>query len=179
MTASTRTARAAIALRPNEPLEIRTIDVDPPGPAEVRLRVVATGICLSVWNGTLRGEFPLILGHEAAGIVEAVGRGVDDVKVGDAVIAALTPACGVCEPCSKGRGHLCVETLKTIGAGTMLDGTNRLRLGSTPLRRRKGRSEAEVGVAGRLRSHVISLPRFICVERASQAAAAKACGKST
>lgn len=137
MSVETKTARAAVAHAVGAPLEITTIEVDPPGRGEVRLQVVATGIChsdLSVLNGTLRGEFPLLLGHEAAGIIEAVGPGVDDVRVGESVIAALTPACGTCDPCSRDRVHLCVETAKTVGAGTMLDGKNRMRLGSTPLR---------------------------------------------
>ncbi len=141
MGAAIRTAKAAVARGQNQPLEITTIEVDPPGPAEVRVEVVATGIChsdLSVWNGTLRGEFPMLLGHEAAGIVEAIGEGVTNVKVGDTVIAALTPACGVCAPCRKDKAHLCVESIKTIGFGTMLDGKNRVRIGDTQLRQLGG-----------------------------------------
>ena len=137
MTRDVRKVRAAIARGVGVPLEIATIAVDPPETGEVRIDVVATGIChsdLSVWNGTLRSVFPAVLGHEAAGIVESVGAGIEHVKPGDHVIVSLTPACGACEPCGLDKAHLCVETAKTLVDGTMLDGTNRLREGDVPLR---------------------------------------------
>lgn len=141
MNTTVERGRAAIARGVGQPLEIVPIEVDPPRVGEVRLRVVATGIChsdLSVWNGTLRSEFPVVLGHEAAGFVESVGEGVSHVEPGDRAIVALTPACGTCEFCGLDKANLCAEMARTMVAGTMLDGTNRLRAEGGPLRQLGG-----------------------------------------
>jgi S-(hydroxymethyl)glutathione dehydrogenase/alcohol dehydrogenase len=92
------------------PLEIEDVRIDDPGPGEVLLKTVASGIChsdLHVIEGSLPVPPPCILGHEPAGIVEAVGEGVTDFATGDHVIGCLTSWCGVCKFCTEGRPYLC------------------------------------------------------------------------
>ena len=94
----------------NAPLEIEDVTIDDPGPGEVLLETAASGIChsdLHVMNGDLPMPPPCVLGHEPAGIVEAVGEGVSDFKPGDHVIGCLTSFCGVCKFCTAGRPYLC------------------------------------------------------------------------
>ncbi len=109
--------------------EIRIEELDDPTPhaGEVKLRMVATGVCrtdLSVLQGHLRFPLPIVLGHEGAGIVLALGPGVSGLRVGDPVICTIAPSCERCHACLHGEPALCVETL--IGTGKMLDGTTRL-----------------------------------------------------
>ena len=104
------------------------IEVAPPGPGEVRINVVASGVChsdLSVQNGTIPLPTPIVLGHEGAGIVEEVGEGVTKVKVGDHVVLSFVPSCGECYTCTHGQPYLCEKSI-IQGAGGMLDGTTRL-----------------------------------------------------
>lgn len=92
------------------PLELEEVQIDSPGPGEVRLRTAASGIChsdLHVMEGSLPVPPPCILGHEPAGVVEAVGEGVLDFAPGDHVIGCLTSWCGVCRFCTQGRPYLC------------------------------------------------------------------------
>jgi S-(hydroxymethyl)glutathione dehydrogenase/alcohol dehydrogenase len=94
----------------NAPLELEDVEIDDPGPGEVLLKTVASGIChsdLHVIEGGLPFPPPCILGHEPAGIVEAVGAGVTDFVAGDHVIGCLTAWCGVCKFCTGGRPYLC------------------------------------------------------------------------
>jgi S-(hydroxymethyl)glutathione dehydrogenase/alcohol dehydrogenase len=94
----------------NEPLQLEDIEIDDPGPGELLLKTAASGIChsdLHVIEGSLPMPPPCILGHEPAGIVEAVGEGVTDFAVGDHVIGCLTSFCGVCKFCTQGRPYLC------------------------------------------------------------------------
>ncbi len=102
--------KAAVMRAPNAPLEIEDVELDDPGPGEVLVRTVASGIChsdLTVIEGGLPVPPPTILGHEPAGIVEAVGEGVTEVSEGDHVIGCLTSWCGVCKFCTGGRPYLC------------------------------------------------------------------------
>lgn len=124
--------KAAICFEPGKPLEVRDVVVDKPGPREVLIRTVATGVCrsdLHFVDGAYPHPLPFIPGHEAAGIVEAVGDGVSTVKVGDAVVTCLSAYCGHCEFCVTGRMALCT------GQDTKrrLDEAPRLRLVDGPV----------------------------------------------
>ena len=103
--------KAAVMRANNAPLEIEEIDIDDPGPGEVLLKTAASGIChsdLTVIEGGLPVPPPCILGHEPAGVVEAVGEGVTDFVPGDHVIGCITAWCGVCKFCTAGRPYLCL-----------------------------------------------------------------------
>lgn len=111
------------------PLAIETLELDAPGPGEVLVRIKAAGLChsdLSVINGARPRPVPMALGHEAAGIVEALGDGVDDLAVGDHVVMVFVPSCGHCAPCAEGRPALCEPGAAANGAGTLLGGAIRL-----------------------------------------------------
>lgn len=113
----------------SKPLSIETIDLDPPGPGEVLVRIAAAGLChsdLSVINGDRPRPVPMALGHEAAGIVEETGPGVDDLKRGDHVVMVFVPSCGHCLPCAEGRPALCEPGAAANTAGTLLAGARRL-----------------------------------------------------
>ncbi|MCC2601493.1 Zn-dependent alcohol dehydrogenase [Sphingopyxis yananensis] len=123
--------KAAILFEAGKPLQIEDIIVDNPGPHEVRIRTAACGLChsdLHFIEGTYPHALPAIPGHEAAGIVEAVGSEVTTVKVGDAVVTCLSAFCGHCEFCVSGRMSLCLggDTRRPAGAKpriTLTDGT--------------------------------------------------------
>ena len=123
--------RAAVAYAPNEPLKVEKVTVDAPKAGEVRIKVVANALChtdLYTWSGQdAEGKFPCILGHEAGGIVEAVGEGVTSVKVGDKVIPCYTPECNEpdCIFCASKKTNLCPKIRATQGQGVMPDGTVR------------------------------------------------------
>lgn len=107
------------------PLEVDELDLDGPGPGEVLVRVGAAGVChsdLSVVDGVRPRPVPMVLGHEAAGVVEAAGEGVRHVKVGDHVVFAFVPSCGDCVPCLSGRPALCERGAAANTAGTLLSG---------------------------------------------------------
>ncbi|MGH3762273.1 Zn-dependent alcohol dehydrogenase [Actinophytocola sp.] len=120
--------RAAVLTRQGEPLEVRDIELGEPGPGQVRVKVVAAGVChsdLSLANGTLALNMPAVLGHEGAGTVLAVGEGVDRVRVGDPVVLNWAPACRECWFCEQGEPWLCVhaEERATQPYATLTDGT--------------------------------------------------------
>ncbi|SEI63324.1 S-(hydroxymethyl)glutathione dehydrogenase / alcohol dehydrogenase [Allopseudospirillum japonicum] len=129
MTAEVIKCRAAVAWGPKQPLKIEEVEVAPPKAGEVRVRIVATGVCHTD-AFTLSGEdpegiFPTILGHEGGGIVESVGEGVTSVQVGDHVIPLYTAECGECKFCKSGKTNLCQAVRATQGQGLMPDGTSR------------------------------------------------------
>ncbi len=102
--------KAAVMRANNAPLELEEVTIDAPGPGEVLLKTAASGIChsdLHVIEGSLPMPPPCILGHEPAGIVEAVGEGVTDFAEGDHVIGCLSSFCGTCRFCTAGRPYLC------------------------------------------------------------------------
>lgn len=137
MSAGIIKSRAAIAWGPGQPLSIETVDVMPPQDGEVRVRIVASGVCHTDAY-TLSGEdpegvFPAILGHEGGGIVEAIGKGVSSVAVGDHVIPLYTPECRECKFCLSGKTNLCQKIRATQGKGLMPDGTSRFSLNGTPI----------------------------------------------
>ena len=109
----------------SRPLEIVELDLAPPGRGEVLVRVRAAGLChsdLSVIDGSRPRPVPMALGHEAAGVVEALGEGVSDLAVGDHVVLVFVPSCGRCGPCAAGRPALCEPGAKANGAGTLAFG---------------------------------------------------------
>ena len=153
--------RAAIlrsmgATRPyadSRPLLIETVTLDPPGPGEVQVRIRAAGLChsdLSVINGDRPRPLPMALGHEAAGEVEALGEGVEDLSVGDHVVMVFMPSCGHCSPCAEGRPALCEPGAAANGRGELLTGAQRLHVGAEVLHHHLGCSAfAERAVVSR------------------------------
>src|SRR5262249_1327485 len=120
--------RAAVLYEPNTPLQIVDLEQQGPQAGEARVRVKAAGVCHSDWhimNGDWQLPLPMVLGHEAAGIVEEVALGVKHVKPGDHVIFSFRPQCGRCLYCSLGRSILC-DGHKSV-RWAMLDGSHRLR----------------------------------------------------
>jgi alcohol dehydrogenase len=140
--------------RDSAPLRVTELTLDPPGPGELLIRIDAAGLChsdLSVVNGDRPRPMPMALGHEATGIVEALGS-VDDpaFKVGDRVVMAFLPACGECEDCVAGESYLCGPGSRANGEGRMLRGGSRLREGDTPIKHHLGVSGfAEYAVVDR------------------------------
>ena len=129
--------KAAVAWGPGQPLKIEEVDVQDPQKGEVLVRMVATGVCHTD-AFTLSGEdpegiFPAILGHEGAGVVEAVGEGVTTLKVGDHVIPLYTAECGECKFCKSGKTNLCQAVRVTQGKGLMPDGTSRFSINGEPI----------------------------------------------
>ncbi|KAA0199923.1 S-(hydroxymethyl)glutathione dehydrogenase, partial [Fasciolopsis buskii] len=131
------TCRAAVAWSPRLPLTIETIEVEPPRHGEVRVRIISTGVCHTdayTLNGLdPEGRFPVILGHEGAGVVESVGPGVTSVQPGDHVIPLYTPQCYECKFCSSKKTNLCSKIRATQGQGFMPDSTVRFRCRGKPL----------------------------------------------
>jgi alcohol dehydrogenase len=114
----------------SKPLTIAQLTLDWPGQGEVLLKVAAAGLChsdLSVINGDRPRPLPMALGHEAAGVVEEIGPGVDDLTKGDHVIMVFVPSCGHCLPCAEGRPALCEPGAAANTAGTLLSGHRRLK----------------------------------------------------
>lgn len=113
----------------SRPLQIADIEISPPGPGEVLVRIAAAGLChsdLSIINGDRPRRTPIVLGHEAAGVVEALGEGVTDLEPGDHVILVFVASCGHCDPCSEGRPVLCEPSAAANVAGTLLGGGKRM-----------------------------------------------------
>ena len=113
----------------SRPLKVRTVDLAGPRDGEVLVRIVAAGLChsdLSVIDGNRPRPLPMVLGHEAAGIVEEVGPGVSDLVPGDHVVCVFVPSCGTCEYCCDGRPALCIPGAAANGAGVLLSGDRRL-----------------------------------------------------
>ena len=113
----------------SRPLAIEDVELDAPGKGEVLVRIRAAGLChsdLSVIDGNRPRPMPMVLGHEAAGVVEDVGPGITHLDRGDHVVAAFVPSCGHCIPCATGRPALCEPGFKANSAGTLLCGDRRL-----------------------------------------------------
>jgi S-(hydroxymethyl)glutathione dehydrogenase/alcohol dehydrogenase len=129
--------RAAVLERTGGPLAVAELDLAPPGPEEVLVRLHASGVCHSDQNaidGTAETPCPVVLGHEGAGIVEQVGPGVTRVKPGDHVALSWAPSCGECEECLRNLPQLCSSAWEAMWAGGLLDGTTRLsRNGGEPV----------------------------------------------
>ncbi|APU14325.1 MULTISPECIES: S-(hydroxymethyl)mycothiol dehydrogenase [Actinoalloteichus] len=118
--------RAVVATARDAPVTVETIVVPDPGPGEVVVDVAACGVChtdLHYRQGGINDEFPFLLGHEAAGTVESVGEGVEDVAVGDYVVLNWRAVCGRCRACSRGRPWYCFATHNATQQMTLTDGT--------------------------------------------------------
>jgi len=128
---------AAVCTAINQPLEMLDLDIDDPHPGEVKVRLSASGVChsdLSIQNGTVTmGPLPLVLGHEGAGVVTAVGHGVSDLVVGDHVVISWVPQCRQCFYCRRNEGHLCESGLAGMMTGGLPDGTTRLSRRGKPV----------------------------------------------
>ena len=127
----TRKAKAVICRQLDQPVVVETIEVESPRRNEVMVKMGACGVChsdLSATNGTLPLPPPLVLGHEAAGVVEEVGEGVTAVAVGDPVVICWIPICGQCRYCGEGRPALCDRSARA--SITLPDGTHRYRDGN-------------------------------------------------
>ena len=123
-------ALAAVLYEQGSPLQLEEVEVLPPQRGEVTVRMKAAGVCHSdyhVMSGDLKMPMPIILGHEGAGVVEAVGEGVTSVAVGDHVILMWRGPCGRCDFCARGRPALCEMGTAMRFNGTMPDGTLRFR----------------------------------------------------
>jgi len=121
---------AAVFRETGKPLSIERITLNPPGPSEVLVRIAAVGLCRTDYH-VMRGERrvamrPMVLGHEAAGVVEGTGAAVKGINPGDHVVLTFIPACGNCRWCRQGLHHLCAEGPR-ITQGPQLDGTFRRR----------------------------------------------------
>src|SRR3984957_12696726 len=129
--------QAAVATAPGKPLEIVTVDLDGPRAGEVLVEIKATGIChtdeFTRSGADPEGLFPVIFGHEGAGVVVDVGSGVTSVKKGDHVILLYTPECRQCRSCLSRKTNLCPATRATQGQGLMPDGTSRFSIGKTKI----------------------------------------------
>jgi len=118
--------RGVVALERGAPVELRTITVPDPGPGEAVVAVQACGVChtdLHYREGGINDDFPFLLGHEAAGIVEAVGADVSDVQPGDFVVLNWRAVCGQCRACRRGRPWYCFATHNATQRMTLADGT--------------------------------------------------------
>ena len=129
--------RAAVARQAGKPLTIETVQLDGPRDGEVLVEIKATGIChtdaFTLSGDDPEGAFPALLGHEGAGVVVDVGKGVTTLKKGDHIIPLYTPECRVCEYCLNPKTNLCQAIRETQGQGVMPDGTSRFSSNGTPI----------------------------------------------
>ena len=128
--------RAAVLASTGGPVEVGDVELAPPGPGEVLVRLAASGVChsdLNAVDGTAETRCPAVLGHEGAGIVEAVGEGVGRVAAGDHVALSWMPSCGRCEECVRDLPHLCTVAWEAMDHGGLMDGTPRLSQGGAPV----------------------------------------------
>jgi Zn-dependent alcohol dehydrogenase len=128
--------RAAVLERVGAPLTVTELELAPPGPGEVLVRLHASGVChsdLNAIDGTAETPCPAVLGHEGGGVVEAVGDGVTRVRPGDHVALSWAPSCGRCAECLDDLPHLCGTAWPLMARGTLLDGTTRLSRDGDPV----------------------------------------------
>jgi alcohol dehydrogenase len=145
----------------SKPLRIETLDLDGPGRDEVLVRIGAAGLChsdLSVINGDRPRPMPMALGHESAGIVEALGEDVTDLAIGDHVVMVFMPSCGHCLPCAEGRPALCEPGAAANGAGTLLSGKRRLHCDGADINH-------HLGVSGFADHAVVSRRSVVKIDR--------------
>jgi S-(hydroxymethyl)glutathione dehydrogenase/alcohol dehydrogenase len=123
--------RAAIFRGAGQALEVAEIELDEPGPDDVLVRMAGVGICgtdLHMIKGEWQRPTPMVLGHEGAGVIEAVGEDVSALVPGDRVVLSWAPGCGECFDCRRGRPAACIVLQRAIGAGTLPDGTTGMSL---------------------------------------------------
>ncbi|HZU61481.1 MAG TPA: alcohol dehydrogenase catalytic domain-containing protein, partial [Solirubrobacteraceae bacterium] len=130
--------RAAVLEQFGEPLVVQEVDLAEPRDGEVLVRLRACGIChtdmYSASGADPSGYVPCVLGHEGAGVVEAIGPGVSSLRPGDHVVTLFSPQCGKCVNCRSGRTNICVAIREQQNAGYLPDGTTRLSRDGAPLR---------------------------------------------
>lgn len=163
------TMGASLPYAKSKPLKIEEVELRPPGPGEVLVRMGAAGLChsdLSVINGDRPRPTPMALGHEAAGVVEALGTGVDDLVKGDHVVLIFIPSCGHCAPCAEGRPALCEPGAAANTAGTLMSGERRIFRDGKPIHHHMGCSAfAEAAVVSR--RSVVKIDRELPLEEAA------------
>jgi len=123
------------------PISVQSVDLDPPGPGELLVRIEIAGVChsdLSVVNGSRPRPVPMLLGHEAAGIVEAIGEGVEDIEVDQRVVTTFLPRCEDCRACASGGRAPCTNGSASNAAGELLRGGSRLHIGNVKVRHHLG-----------------------------------------
>jgi len=129
--------RAAVAREAAKPLVIEEVDLEGPRAGEVLVELRAAGVChtdaYTLSGRDPEGQFPCILGHEGAGVVAEVGKGVTSVAPGDHAIVLYVPECRQCKTCLSGKSNLCTALRATQGQGLMPDGTSRFSVGGRPL----------------------------------------------
>ena len=129
--------RAAVAYKAGDPLVIEEVDLEGPRAGEVLVEIKATGVChtdeFTRSGGDPEGLFPVIFGHEGAGIVREVGPGVTSLVPGDHVIPLYTPECRSCKSCLSRKTNLCTSIRATQGKGMMPDGTSRFSIKGQPI----------------------------------------------
>jgi Zn-dependent alcohol dehydrogenase len=128
--------RGAVLEETQGPLSVQELDLADPGPEEVLVRLAASGVChsdLNAIDGTAETPCPAVLGHEGAGVVEAVGSRVKHVRPGDRVALSWMPSCGTCEECARGYSWLCSTAWPAMETGGLLDGTTRLSRDGKPV----------------------------------------------
>jgi S-(hydroxymethyl)glutathione dehydrogenase/alcohol dehydrogenase len=117
-------------------LSVEEVEIGDPGPGEVRVKLAASGLCHTDWE-TMHGyqpvNLPAIIGHEGAGVVDAVGPGVTRVKPGDHVVCSWSPNCGHCFYCDQGQPILCEEARQANASGVLFDGTTRMYRNGAPV----------------------------------------------
>ncbi|MGH7544083.1 MAG: alcohol dehydrogenase catalytic domain-containing protein [Gemmatimonadota bacterium] len=135
---------AAVLEEFGKPLVVQEVDLDPPKRGEALVKVHACGVChtdMYTWSGVdPSGYAPCVLGHEGAGVVEAVGEGVTSVAPGDHVITLFSPECGECVHCRSGKTNICMAIRVEQGKGHLPDGTTRLSRNGEPIRHFMGTS---------------------------------------
>ena len=136
--------KAAVAWGAGKPLSIETVDLEGPRQGEVLVEIKATGIChtdyYTLSGADPEGLFPVVLGHEGAGVVVDVGAGVSSLRAGDHVIPLYTPECRQCKFCLSRKTNLCQAIRSTQGQGLMPDGTARFSMGGKPIHHYMGTS---------------------------------------
>ena len=121
--------KAAVLYEPNKPLKVKELELAPPKEKEILIKSAFTGFChtdLHSIVGNSPSRLPLVVGHEVAGVVEAVGPGVTRFKKGDHAVPSFMMPCGECENCREGRGYICKRTMGLNMQGGLLDGTSRI-----------------------------------------------------
>lgn len=153
----------------SKPLRIESFELEPPGRDEVLVKIRAAGLChsdLSVINGSRPRPTPMVLGHEAAGIVAETGPGVDEFVPGDHVVLVFVPSCGRCVPCAEGRPALCEPGAVANGDGTLISGSHRLYREGLPIHHHLGVSAfAEYAVVSK--NSVIKIDPDLSFEEAA------------
>lgn len=146
----------------SRPLRIEDVELAPPGPGEVHLQMAAASLChsdLSVVDGVRPRPLPMVLGHEAAGVVASIGEGVTGLAPGDHVVTVFVPSCGRCAPCRDGRPALCVPGNAANARGELVGGGRRLSQAGEPINH-------HMGVSGFAERAVVSANSVVKVDPA-------------